>query len=115
VHQDQADDLIEQIIQQESAPRSLILVSDDHRLHQAARRRQCGVMACTAYLDSLLDRHHPPRRTPPPEEPAKPTEVSPEETQNWLRVFANLADDPAIKELFDPYGFLEDKPGEPPG
>src|SRR4051794_6738903 len=37
VGHDEADDLIELLIERESSPRSLTVVSDDHRLQQAAR------------------------------------------------------------------------------
>ena len=46
VYQDQTDDLIELIIQRDSAPRQLTVVSDDHRLQKAGRRRHCPVMGC---------------------------------------------------------------------
>src|SRR5205809_7364029 len=46
IHQDQADDLIEALIRHHSAPRQLTVVSDDHRIQQAARRRQCTVQGC---------------------------------------------------------------------
>src|SRR5690242_13106530 len=43
VRHEQADDLIEEVIRQDSAPRQLTVVSDDHRLQRAARRRRCVV------------------------------------------------------------------------
>src|SRR5262249_26446922 len=43
VQQEEADDLIELLIRQSSAPRRLTLVSDDRRLKEAARRRDCSV------------------------------------------------------------------------
>jgi hypothetical protein len=101
VHDDEADDLIEQLIRRAATPRKLTVVSDDHRIQQAARRRHCIVQGCGAYMDWLYGwRHPPPDR--PPEESAKPASVSGEEAQRWLREFADLADDPALKELFEP-------------
>lgn len=35
-----ADELIEELIKKDSAPRALTVVSSDHRLHRAARRRR---------------------------------------------------------------------------
>jgi hypothetical protein len=106
VREVEADDLIEQLIRRTSAPRGLTVVSDDHRIQQAARRRDCVALGCAAYLDFLDHKRHPqPPR--PPEAPAKPEEVSPEEAQYWLREFAGLGKEPDTKELFDPYGFLE--------
>src|SRR5262245_11737319 len=37
IHNEQADDLIENLIHHHSAPRQLTVVSDDHRIQQAAR------------------------------------------------------------------------------
>src|SRR4051794_15010603 len=39
----EADDVIEQLIRQSSSPKTLHVVSDDHRLHQAAKRRGCAI------------------------------------------------------------------------
>ena len=100
VHEAEADDLIEQLIRRASAPQHLTVVSNDHRIQQAARRRHCVVQGCGDFLD-WLEREHRPRRAPPGED-AKPDHVSAEDTQRWLREFADLADDPALAELFDP-------------
>src|SRR5690349_4897641 len=37
---EEADDLIERMIARHDAPRNLVVVSSDHRLHKAARRRK---------------------------------------------------------------------------
>jgi uncharacterized protein len=100
VDQDQADDLIELLIRKASVPRQLTVVSNDHRIQQAARRRHCLVLDCGTYLDQLEQL----RGAPPPQRPGeapKPETISREETQHWLEEFADLADDPGLKELFD--------------
>lgn len=102
IHQDEADDLIEALIQHHSAPRRLTVVSDDHRIQQAARRRHCPVLGCGDYLE-WLDRHRRERNQPPPETETKPERLSEQETQRWLREFQDLADDPALKEVFGPF------------
>jgi hypothetical protein len=102
----EADDLIEELIRHAAAPRQLTVVSDDHRLQRAARRRRCVVLGCGDYLDELA-RHRVERRRPPPEAGAKPEGVSPDEAARWLREFAGLQHDPALKELSDPEEFLE--------
>jgi predicted RNA-binding protein with PIN domain len=108
VEQDAADDLIEQFIQKASAPKNLTVVSDDRRIRQAAERRRCVVQNCEAFLETLQRkrRQHKPKTDGAP---AKPLNVSGTETQHWLEEFADLADDPDLKELFDPHGFLEDE------
>jgi predicted RNA-binding protein with PIN domain len=106
VHQQEADDLIEAIIRRDSAPRHLTVVSDDHRIQQAARRRHCTVLGCAAYLD-WLEQH---RRKQPsvPDSTSKPDSISAEEAEHWLREFADLEHDPGLKELSDPPEFFAD-------
>ncbi len=99
--QEQADDLIESLIGHDSAPRKLTVISDDHRIQQAAQRRHCTVLGCLEFLE-WLERHRRERRQPSPEEASKPEEVSEEETQHWLRKFASLQNDPDLKALSDP-------------
>ena len=103
-----ADDLIELLIRKASVPRHLTVVSDDHRIQQAARRRHCVVSGCGDFLEALERRRQPPA-APREEPPAKPSGVSRAETQHWLEEFADLADDPALKELQDPPEFFEDE------
>lgn len=99
----EADDLIEDIIRLDSAPKRLTVVSDDHRLQRAAKQRRCLAVHCADYLADLNRRRSRPTTTPP----EKQDGLSPEEARQWLREFAGLADDPALKELTDPYGFGE--------
>lgn len=107
VKEGEADELIEQLIAEASAPRRLTVVSDDHRIQKAARRRRCPVLGCEEYLDRREKRRRRP--VPPSDALAKPA-PSREETQRWCAEFADLADDPDVKELFDPYGFLSEEP-----
>ncbi len=51
----EADDLLEEIIAQHSAPRTLSVVSSDHRIARAARRRRAGCFESATWLDHLLD------------------------------------------------------------
>lgn len=105
----EADDLIEELIRTTPAPKKLTVVSDDHRIRQAARRRECRVMGCGDYMDWLAG--FTLRQTPRPRLPssAKPETVSDEETQHWLDEFAELTHDPAWKELFE----FQDEMNEP--
>jgi predicted RNA-binding protein with PIN domain len=109
VDQEQADDLIEQLIRRASAPRQLAVVSDDHRIQNAARRRQCVVMGCGDYMDWLARKRRPPREAPRPGSGAeKPLPA--EEVLLWLETFGDLEKDPDWKELFELPGGLEDDP-----
>jgi predicted RNA-binding protein with PIN domain len=102
VGHDQADDLIELLIRQASVPRQLYVVSDDHRIQRAARRRHCHVLACGEYLEELDRRQR--QRPPAPEAPEKGGAISEGETRRWLDEFADLAADPEMKEL-NPFDF----------
>jgi predicted RNA-binding protein with PIN domain len=96
----EADDLIEDLIQRDSTPRQLTIVSDDHRLQQAARRRHCPVLGCLDYLEEM---ERVRQRKPTSESvPAKPESMSDGETQHWLREFADLADDPRLRDALGP-------------
>ncbi|MCI0458590.1 MAG: NYN domain-containing protein [Gemmataceae bacterium] len=103
VRHDEADDLIELLIEQSSAPRQLTVVSDDNRLQQAARRRACQVQGCELFLDWLDGQRRPTPR--PPVSPEKVEHLSESERKHWLTEFADLADDPDFKSLFEPFPF----------
>jgi len=49
-----ADSLIEELIQAEPDPRHLTVVSSDHRLHRAARRRKCKAVDSDAWYAELI-------------------------------------------------------------
>jgi predicted RNA-binding protein with PIN domain len=102
---EQADDLIEEAIRRDSAPRRLTIVSDDRRLQKAARRRQCVALSCADYVDEL-ERRRGARGRRRTDRPPKPEAVSPEESRHWLREFGDLAQDPQFKEVFGPWEFL---------
>lgn len=112
VGEHQADDLIEKLIRKASAPKQLTVVSDDHRIQQAARRRRCTVVGCAAYLQQLERQRRQVRPKPKPETPAKPETASSADTQFWLKEFGDLDDDPDFKEAFNPFDFEEDEPKE---
>jgi predicted RNA-binding protein with PIN domain len=104
VGRDQADDLIEELIAQAASPKQLTVVSDDHRLQRAAKRRRCLSLGCDAYL-RWMDRQY--RQPPPnkPDQPSKPTKGSAEENADFLKAFGQLDDDPDFKEIFRRYDF----------
>jgi predicted RNA-binding protein with PIN domain len=109
VREAEADDLIEFLIGHDSAPKQLSVVSDDHRIQQAARRRHCVALGCGAYLD-WLDRHRRERQQLRPDTSAKPARLSEAETHQWLREFADLQNDPDLKEAFEFYNFEDVDP-----
>jgi predicted RNA-binding protein with PIN domain len=102
---EEADDLIETLIRSEPTPKNVTIVSDDHRVQTAARRGQCAVLGCQAFLD-VADK--PPTKTAAllPDAAAKPESVSPEDRQHWLDAFGEVDDDPLLKKWRDP-DFIE--------
>jgi predicted RNA-binding protein with PIN domain len=89
----EADDLIEDLIRKESAPQYLTLISNDHRLREAARLRGCRQIECVAFFADLGSRHPPPV-APPAEAPDKPDGVSMTEVEDWIRIFGEVTDEP---------------------
>ena len=53
----EADDLLEELIAAHSAPKQLCVVSSDHRVQAAARRRAATTFESQPWLDDLLDDH----------------------------------------------------------
>jgi len=80
-----ADDLIEELIRDEPAPRSLTVVSDDHRIREAGRRRGCVVLGCLDYCERWTRPRG--RAASPPAEPTKPEAMTEQERRRWLEAF----------------------------
>jgi predicted RNA-binding protein with PIN domain len=97
--QEPADTLIEELIRQDSAPKQLLVVSDDHRLVQAGRRRGCHVMHGEEFLRWLK------RQRPKPDPAAEPSEkkhgISAAQAERWFEEFQDLEKDPRLRLPFD--------------
>ncbi len=50
---DEADDVLERLIDSHSAPKTLTVVSSDHRVQRKAMARRCRAIDCTVFLDQL--------------------------------------------------------------
>jgi predicted RNA-binding protein with PIN domain len=107
-----ADQVIEQLIRAESAPRRLVVVSSDHRLHRAARRRRARAVDSDKWYAEILrkriDRAGRDRPSAKPSEPASEGEV-----RFWLRAFGmeDAQQGPSEKTPFSspfPPGYAED-------
>lgn len=96
-----ADDLIEELIANERSPRNLTVVSSDRRIQESARRRGCAFWNCDEYLEWSADRGHAPPK--PPKLPDKPETPSDEELEHWQSEFADLDQDPELREFNRPY------------
>jgi uncharacterized protein len=97
-----ADTLIEEILQSHPAPRSVRVVSSDHRLQKAARRRRATSVDSDMFVTEL--EHRGPIATEPaadvsPQSARNPKfsgEANENETELWMRVFGDI---PEAKEL----------------
>jgi uncharacterized protein len=81
-----ADDLIEELIRAEPAPRHLTIVSNDTRLQSAATRGGCVAWNCGTFIDWVQIAARTPKtdRASPEEKPAEPSTA---ELDEWLNRF----------------------------
>jgi uncharacterized protein len=106
----EADDVIEELIAHSASPQNLVVISNDHRLQVAARRKGARSWSCDDFLDFKNAR---------PKSPAEPLEAdraappSRAEVQHWLEEFGDLAGDPAFRELFERFPFEDEIDDEP--
>jgi uncharacterized protein len=87
---EEADDLIEELIRADSAPRRLVVVSSDHRIQRAARRRRAKAVDSDLWYAELLRarRERYERQESSADSPARPAVPLLEEDVNyWLRQF----------------------------
>jgi len=86
-----ADALVQELILADSAPRQLVVVSSDHEIQRAARRRRATATDSDRWYDELVRRRQ--RETNRPdhghEKPETPTS---EEMQFWLKAFSDDRD-----------------------
>ncbi len=82
-----ADTLIEELIDVHSSPRNLTVVSSDHRIQRAARRRKAKAVDSDVWYGELL-RQRRQRGEVLPSESAKPDRApSKSEVEYWLKEF----------------------------
>lgn len=105
-----ADALIEELIRADSAPRKLTVVSSDHRLQRAARRRRAKAIDSQRWYVEAV-RHGQARARSGEHASAKPAQPpSPTEVESWLRLFGDEGipgQTPADDTVFPP-GYGED-------
>lgn len=87
----EADAVIEWMVAKHSAPKQVLVVSSDHRLHKAARRRRSQVIDSEDFARMMS--HETTRSTSNAAAPevAKPNPQSVEERNEWLDVFGDIS------------------------
>lgn len=78
----EADEMLEELIRVHNTPRSLTVVSSDHRVQRAARRRRAIPIDSDRWVAGLRQPRASAQPIPEPRE-----ELSPEELQTWLDEF----------------------------
>jgi predicted RNA-binding protein with PIN domain len=104
VDDESADDRIERLIAGEPTPKTLIVVSSDRRLRQAAARRRAKSVSAEDFWVMLDSRKEPkprPRAAPTVREP-RDEQLSADETRFWLEEFADLSRSPEVHEDVNP-------------
>jgi predicted RNA-binding protein with PIN domain len=89
-----ADTLIEELIQSDNAPRSLLVVSSDHRIQRAARRRRAGFVDSDVWYADLWQRRArslDSQQKPVPEKPMG--DLSAAEIDHWVNEFSSDDDE----------------------
>ena len=90
-----ADTIIERLVEADTAPREIVVVSNDNRLRRAARRRGGTFQSSERFLRRLAGAIRERSAAPPvPEKPREP--VDPEA---WMRRFGLRDDPPPPREL----------------
>lgn len=83
-----ADDRIAELVAGEGRPARLTVVSNDSVVQNDARRRGCRVLACSAFVDWLLE-DRPDHTADAPPEPDKPDPTAtPDDQAAWLAAFS---------------------------
>jgi uncharacterized protein len=111
-HED-ADELIEELIRADSAPRQLTVISSDHRLHRAAHRRKARPVDSDQWYAHLLNRRRRRQHTAGSNTARSATGMSESEVNYWVQQFSagqNEQAAPPQPDLLNPFppGYGED-------
>lgn len=87
-----ADLILEQLIDEHSAPKRLTVVSSDHRLHRAAKSRRATAIDSSEFLDFLETRRtgQVEVEIPEPRLSTAETNVTSAELAYWMSVFGDV-------------------------
>ena len=85
----EADDVIEKLILENTAPKSLSVISNDRRIKTAANKRKADAVDCVDFWTEVIKQIEQKKRRPA-EPQAKFVGISEAETEYWLREFGFL-------------------------
>ncbi len=89
-----ADAMLEELIRKSTVPKSLLVVSSDHRVQRAARRRRAEAVDSDAWYFGIREQSRCPPCESPTGPPAKPTApLDAADVQQWLDEFSDLIDE----------------------
>lgn len=85
-----ADTYLAELIARHSTPRRLVVVSSDHQVQRAARRRRAkAIDSHVWYAELIKSRRQRDQRAQPGEDTKPPAPLSPDEVSRWLEVFTS--------------------------
>jgi uncharacterized protein len=85
-----ADELIEQLIAAHHAPRGLVVVSSDHRIQRAAKRRRAAFVDSDRWYAELWQKRIETERAAGHDEPDKPAmHLTAAEIEYWVKKFTS--------------------------
>jgi predicted RNA-binding protein with PIN domain len=110
----EADDVIEELIAAHSAPKQLLVVSSDHRLHKAARRRKARIRDSDKFLDACESAAKRVSQVEEPIEERPSAKLSSEEVAAWAAEFGDvdIADLRAAPQGTSEKGVAPPQPGQ---
>lgn len=114
-----ADALLEELIAADHAPRTLTVVSSDHRVQRAARRRRAAAVDSDVWYETVLRKRRSAsrgntKRASSDETKPAPSQATDAETAFWLNRIVDDAtpeDSSHWGDIFPP-GYAEDETGE---
>jgi hypothetical protein len=101
-----ADEMIEELLEQYAAPRELVVVSSDHRVQRAARRRGATFIDSEQWYSELRSARTPRTQNDNARE-ALGEKAAPDEIAYWIDEFADAPPDESPTNPFPP-GYADD-------
>ena len=102
-----ADELIEELLEKHSAPRSLLVVSGDHRIQRAARHHGASYIDSDKWYAELRARRHDGAHGADPMHVKPDSNVARDEVAYWVDEFADAPPDDKTANPFPP-GYADD-------